>query len=697
MAIANEESVLGDFSNKALTFHNMQTRMFEREGNFYVATPGPDNEIHEYRISYTFGFYPLQQYLVELEGGHIQALNIAWDSRDEAEGGQRWIHLQPDEAVDTGSPFYWQRQLQNWNSRCAECHSTNIQKNFDESNLTYQTSWSEMNVACEACHGPGSSHVQLAGNGLTGGDTGIISGKGNIEWVFRDGKTIADPVGRKSTELVDICGGCHSRRAIIGELETGKNYHDQYQLATISDDLYFADGQIRDEVYVLGSFMQSKMYERGVTCTNCHEPHTGKLLLVGNSLCSQCHQADEFDTPSHYFHASESAGSQCVECHMPQRIYMQVDARRDHRFGIPDPAASMGSDIPNACNSCHKGTSAAWAVKNIEKWTSTLAKPHADTVLVEQARSGDPTTTRPILALVADESKPTMLRASMLSLLANFPSRVSTEAAEAYLNHAEPLLRASAVRLVRSVSPEVRWKILSSYVNDPVKAVRMEVAIALSDMASSVPLEKIGEFVALMNEYRQSLSLSADMPSTQSALGHLELNLGDTSAAIRRLEKAIKIEPDYIPARLNLADLYRSINNEKQASIHLQYAVKVAPDSGAANFSYGLSLIRQQKYQQAISYLKAATEQGDASSRYAYVYAVALDSLSRTDEALLFLENANRRWQNQYALLLLQIQLMEKTGDVEDILLPLSKLSRIAPGAPETRRLIKQYVQQPGG
>jgi tetratricopeptide (TPR) repeat protein len=694
MAHASPASVLGDFSGVSVNFHNIESRLYQRDSEYLIETLGADQKRHEFVISYTFGHYPLQQYLVAMDGGHLQALNIAWDSRDEGEGGQRWIHLQPNEPITTESPFFWTRHLQNWNTRCAECHSTNLEKNYDVEKNTFDTKWSEINVACEACHGPGSDHVSRAESKTLGEESGLINAGSSLKWKFGEGESIAHPEGEKTDEYLNMCGGCHSRRAIIDDLDSTATYHDQYQIALLDEGLYYPDGQIQDEVYVLGSFLQSKMHAKGVTCMNCHQPHTGKLILQGNNLCAQCHLSTEYDTTSHHFHPSGSEGTQCVECHMPETNYMLVDERRDHKFGVPNPAVSEKLGTPNACNGCHKGTTGAWAVGALAGWLKEPLNTDAYSELVAAARLGDPVTTRGVIAAVADESSSAILKATLLEQLSVFPSRVSAEAAANYLMDENPLVRSGAIRSLRGAPSQLRWQLLSPLIEDPVKSVRMEVAISLSTMPSDIPLEDIGSFVSLMNEYRGSLSKSIDMPSTQTSLGILELNLGDPLKAEQAYEGALRIEPNYIPAMLNLADLYRATNREAMAVPLLQSALEVAPDSGAAQFSYGLSLVRQREYETAIPYLRAATERQDSQPRYAYVYAIALDSVSRTDEALVFLNQANKDWPNQYDLLVTEVRYMEKQGRTDGILVLISKLSQIAPGSPEVKRLIGQYVQK---
>ncbi|MBQ75471.1 MAG: hypothetical protein CMQ20_10685 [Gammaproteobacteria bacterium] len=699
MAVASPRTVLGNFSDIKVTFHNIESRMFERESKFFIETLGDDKKLHEFQISYTFGHFPLQQYLVETKKGHLQALNISWDARPKEAGGQRWIHLQPGENITPGSPFFWTRYLQNWNARCAECHSTNLKKNYDADEASYNTVWSEINVACEACHGPGSLHVERAESLLLHKGSGLVNTPALLPWIFKEGESIAQLSGSRSENYasrhVDMCGGCHSRRSVIGDLDVQANYHDKYQLALLEEGLYYADGQIQDEVYVLGSFLQSKMHANGVTCMNCHQPHSGKLLLGGNELCAQCHLADKYDSKSHHFHPVGSTGSKCIECHMPKTTYMLVDDRRDHRFGIPNPGLSSKLGVPNACNKCHAGTSNDWASKAITTWLNDKPTPDSDShsQVNARARLGDPIMTRPILKLLEDESTPEILKATLLEQLAAFPSRVSTEAAAHYLTHPDPLVRVGAIRSLSTAPDQIRWQLLAPLARDPSRSARTEVAVALATMATEIPQEQMHLFETLIDEYRKSLSFSIDMPSTQTTLGSLEMDLGNELAAQEAFEKALAIEPDYVPALLNLADLYRAGNNEGKALGFLQRAVKFAPDSGAANFSYGLSLVRRKKYDDALPYLKAATEQEDSQPRYAYVYAVALDSVSQTDAALSYLEQATHDWPNQFDLLMAQVLYMEKLNETADILTPLSKLSRIAPNAPGVRSRIAQYIQ----
>ncbi len=719
MAVAEPGNVLGDFADVRVAFHGITSRFYQTDGKYFVETLGAAGQA-QFEISYTFGHYPLQQYLVAMADGRLQVLNTAWDSRPLDEGGQRWFHLQPDESAD--SPFFWTRHLQNWNSRCADCHSTNLVKGYDPETHRYTTSFSEPNVACEACHGPGSEHIAAARAGQNA--PGEIAGAGNtMAWRFKPGAAIAVGTGEISASQIDMCGGCHSRRAVVAA--TGA-YADRYQLALLEAGLYHADGQIEDEVFVLGSYLQSKMHAAGVTCSNCHEPHSGKLVLAGNNLCAQCHRPEVFATTEHHLHPVGSAGGQCVACHMPATTYMLTDDRRDHRFGIPDPALTLESGVPNACGDCHAEQSPGWAVAALGQ-----AAGSADVYarLNRRLQAHDALSAPEAMSFVRDPANPAIKRATILALMANLPP--GSLAAEAVARLAremagsdEPLIRAALIRSLGAAAPATRIAIIKKLATDPFKTVRIEAGRLFSELlpeekllveeplaeggeaalsvlsktALSVPSKtalsvpsKTATGVELVNEYRASLELAADTPSGQTALGLLELNLGQSRQAFAAYQQALAIEPDYVPALLNLADLHRASNEEAQAAALLQRAVSFAPEAGAANFSYGLSLIRQKRLAEALGYLETASHGPDSQPRYAYVYAVALDAGARTATALQVLRAASVRWPAQYDLLTLEVLYLEKTQRFDELATPLAELVKLAPASPAVRAWVRKY------
>ena len=346
---ASPATVLGNFDDAEFVYANTTTSFFSRGDERWVETDGPDGSLQEFRVTHAIGIEPLQQYLVELPDGRYQTLSIAWDTRPAESGGQRWFHLYPDEQIDSDDPLHWTGTYQSWNTTCAECHSTDLRKNYDSSGNRFDTTFASIDVDCEACHGPGSIHAS---------DPTVPPPAATSvarAWVFRDGASIASLAddAPRSNEI-EVCAQCHSRRSqLTDDYEPQDAFLDGFRPTLLDAGLYHADGQILDEVYVYGSFLQSAMASAGVTCSDCHEPHSTALRASGNDVCARCHLTSTFDTPQHHHHAANSPGSQCVSCHMRAETYMGVDPRRDHSFRVPRPDLSTRLQSPNACNDCH--------------------------------------------------------------------------------------------------------------------------------------------------------------------------------------------------------------------------------------------------------------------------------------------------------------------------------------------------------
>ncbi len=397
MKEATPETVLGDFADAEVEAHGVRSRFFRRDGGFFVHTDGPEGVLRDYPIRYTFGWYPLQQYLIEFPGGRLQSLGLAWDSRPQEQGGQRWFHLYPDEPMDHRNPLHWTAADQTWNYQCADCHSTDLRKRYDPERNAYDTRYAEINVACEACHGPGVRHVEWARAYAAGqAEPGKGRAQGSQEGAARDAasrgllvdlkdrdggiwqidpqtgqpkRSVPRPLQGSAQVQTQTCAQCHSRRGRIwNELTPGEPLHQGFRLALLEPSLYFPDGQIKDEVYVFGSFIQSRMYHQGVVCGDCHDPHSLKLHAEGNAVCARCHVANRYDSTEHHRHQPGSAGATCVACHMAQRTYMVVDERADHSMRVPRPDLTLKIGTPNACNGCHQDKDAAWAAAAVEGW-----------------------------------------------------------------------------------------------------------------------------------------------------------------------------------------------------------------------------------------------------------------------------------------------------------------------------------------
>ncbi|TGD72703.1 ammonia-forming cytochrome c nitrite reductase subunit c552 [Mangrovimicrobium sediminis] len=669
MQAASAQTVLGDFDDARFEYNGVTTRFFQRDGGYFVATDGEDGKLTEYPVAYVFGHYPLQQYLLPLSRGRLQALSIAWDSRPQAEGGQRWYHLYPDEAIDHRDPLHWTGPYQNWNTRCAECHSTDLHKNYSATTRSFDTQYEELNVSCEACHGPGQAHVTLAIEGKLDGaaDGGFpvhLAQRGT--WAYPQGEAIArrrEPL--ESRSQIDACGRCHSRRGTLGDYHYGADLLDTHRLALPRPPLYHVDGQILDEDYVYGSFTQSRMHMAGVVCSNCHEPHSAKLRAPGNAVCGQCHKPQVYDSEEHHFHPVGSAGAACANCHMPETTYMGVDPRRDHSLRVPRPDLSLVLGVPNACNQCHTDRSPDWALEALRKrgvqFLDTATHPAR---ALAQLQSGDLRGAPRVAELAGDDSAPPLWRATAMEALGEVGGRDALQSVAQLLYHDDSLIRTSTVRATDFLPLHQRFQLLMPLVDDPVRSVRMEVAASLA----GVPLEQVAPEQAaalskLFGEYRDVLAVDADMPATQLQLGLFLTARGELPAAEAAYREALRLNPQLIGAYLNLADLMRGSGDEAQARSLLETAMDIAPDNGDVLHSLGLLETRTGNAQQALDYLGRAAALERGSTRHRFVYAIALHDLGQPREAVAQLEALQRQSPQDQQVLQALVTYCTELGD----------------------------------
>lgn len=647
MEHANGGSVLGDFSDDTFDYFGTRSRFFKRDGKFFVETDNAKGQLQTFQVAYTFGHYPLQQYLIAFPDGRLQALSVAWDSRPVAQGGQRWFDLYPDQPVTHDDPLHWTGAFQNWNSRCASCHSTNLVKNYSPDTDRYDTHWQEINVGCEACHGPGSHHVAWAQGKRSLPNKGLVTDVRKL-WEPHDG--VLPIPQRADTPLpgqLQVCAECHSRRSELQQPDVRHNFFDDFSLSPLLDGRYFADGQMREEVYVTGSFLQSRMHANHVTCTNCHEPHSGKLRAAGNQLCLQCHQAAKYQTEQHLLHKVESPGAQCVNCHMPQRTYMGVDVRRDHSIRVPDPVASVKYGVPNACGQCHTDKTDQWAADIIIKRTGRKHPYYPQTALLSAARKNDAAVAPALLAYANDSNQPAILRATALLESGRFPSTVQLAAVDNALRSPDPLVRAGAVAALANVDLEQRLEHLQPLLDDPSKSVRMAVAQQLAGLSLvSAPAQLRGPLGRLFDEYQQSLMYNADMPESLSNLALFQATQSGPSVAEKTLRKALQLAPRYLPAMLNLADVYRAEGRDYLGETLLRQAVADYPESADAHHMLGLLYVRTGRKAQSVALLEKASEIAPDNARYMLVYALSLIDTGQRTQGIEVLHAAARRFPN---------------------------------------------------
>ncbi len=709
MQEATDETVLGAFDDASFTHAGVTSRFFRRDGKFFVATDGPDGKLGDFEISYTFGVYPLQQYLIALPDGRIQALGIAWDARRRDQGGQRWFHLYPDRQLKAGDPLHWTGIDQTWNFMCAECHSTELRKNYDAAANAYRTTWAEINVACEACHGPGSAHVAWGERQQSwlpwgkGGDDGLtvrFDERRGVHWTIdpTTGNARRSAPKTGATEL-ETCGVCHSRSAKIAQgWRPGEQLLETHVPSLLQPDLFEADGKMLGEVYNYASFRQSRMFMQGVTCSDCHEPHSLQLHAAGNGVCHQCHDAAKYDAPSHHHHADGSPATGCPACHMPARTYMVVDRRHDHGFRIPRPDLSVRFGVSNACNDCHANKDAAWAAAAIERWHGPERKGFQTWTEAFAAARDDSAEAGPLLLQVATApGAPAIARASAFEMLAAHPAPEAAGAVQQGLSDADPLVRLGALRALRWLPATQTWPLVHGLLDDPVRGVRLEAASLLAatpqDQLAPGDLERLSRAI---EDYVATQRLNADRPEARVNLGNLYAQQGQSGTAEAEYLAARQLDPEFVPTYVMLAQLYARQSRDAEGEQVVRQGLTRLTDSAELHFTLGLNLVRQHRAADAVPAFARAAELDPDNPRYAYVQGVALNSTGRTDEALQVLEAAQARHPADRDTLLALATINRDAGRMAAALSWADRLAALDPQAGTLRdEIARRAGQQP--
>ena len=701
MQEASEVTVLGNFQNGTYTKYGIKSTFFRRDGKFFVNTEGEDGKLHDFEIKYTFGATPLQQYLVEFPDGRLQVLPLCWDTRTKGEGGQRWFHIYANERIPPDDLLFWTRSNQNWNYMCAECHSTNIKLNYNQNTNSYGTTWSEIDVSCEACHGPGSEHLEWAKLNKKGESTEGIYQKGLViqlkdpnmgGWVFdlRTGNAQrSTPL--KSHKEIELCARCHARRdPITSDYIYGQPLVSTHRLQLLEEGMYFPDGQIQDEVYVYGSFLQSKMFHKGVTCSDCHDPHSMKIYATGNELCYRCHLQEKFADRSHHFHNPDSTGALCVECHMPERTYMVIDPRRDHSIRIPRPDLSIELGTPNACIKCHSNKTNQWAADSVTSWYGTdFSKREHYGEILHQGRNGHPNAERLLISLIVDTTQPNIIRATALLLLRDYLSNSSVETVSDLTYNKDPIIRYASVHALEAFEPNLRFTLGKHLLNDPILLVQIETARVLAPTPKELLIneDKVALEIAT-SKYLSSLTQFGDRPTFRVTLGNYYLQIGDYEKAEREYLHAIKIEPNFVYAYVNLADLYRLQEREADGERILSQALERQPNMPEINYALGLLLARQKRLPESLRYLEKAADLNPEDSHLSYTYGIALHSTGEVEKALQVLEDAFNRHPYNRDILISLVTINRDMENTTDALKYAEKLVRMFPGDQNAQRLL---------
>ena len=699
MAVATDSSVVGDFRNAEFTINGKTSKFYKRDGKFFVFTEGPGGIEKEFQITHTFGIRPLQQYLIPFENGKFQCLPIAWNTLQ-----KKWFHMagmvyQPED-LKPDNWLYWTNQAQNWNSMCAECHSTNLQKNFDLEKKSYNTTWSDISVNCEACHGPGSLHNEWARFPEMGrpqdNNAGLIVKTSRIS----------------SRQYVESCAPCHARRSSMGNYDHSHSEFSNYAIPQLpSPPTYYVDGQFLDEDYEYASFTQSKMYMKDVRCGDCHDPHSLKRKFEGNALCNQCHRADEYDTPNHHMHKMKGEtgtsfvnkrgerlgpgdGALCRDCHMPGRYYMGVDKRFDHSLRIPRPDLSVSLGTPNACTNCHDDKTNEWALQAVNKWYGERKKPHYGTILAD-AYSGKSGADVELLKLINSNLYPEIIRATAIGYLSAYQSQQADKTVRKALNDPDPLLRQAAAENYMAQDSSELFSALVPLLNDPIKSVRITAANRLATSRKSLFNEiQYRVFVAALDEYKKSQEYVADFPTGRYNLGNYYSKLKNLPKAEENYREAIVIDNLFYPAKTNLAMIYYQQGKTDQAEILFQDLVRNHPEATDGYYYLALLYSEQKKYPEAIGLLETALTKPGANPRIFYNLGLLYQMTGENDKSEATLKKGLAEQPGNYDLLYALFAFQMQRNNPTKAAPYIQELKARYPDNPQVQEMYTQFTKK---
>ncbi len=596
MQLPNDTTILGDFDNASFSADGETYLFYKRDSTYFVKT-GTKGKEQAYEIAHTFGVTPLQQYLIKFPNGKIQTLRATWDAKK-----KEWFNQYKGQEIAGNDWLHWSQGGQRWNTMCAECHSTNLKKNYNIAKDEFATSYDNITVSCEACHGPAGAHVNWATS---------ENPKENAQ---------IQVLGASQISQLNQCAGCHARRVKLTEvMKPNVAFDNQFMLQTINSEYYHPDGQIKEEDYVMGSFVQSKMHAQGVKCSDCHNVHSNKLKLTGNALCMQCHE-NNYNTEAHHFHKGVQESTQCVNCHMVGKIYMGNDFRRDHSFRIPRPDQSVQYGTPNACIGCHKEKLDSWAVDWINKWYGSKRSSHfSDYLLIASQPSYDHRTREEVLRFINNLNYPAIARATALEYFSINGEQADFDMLLAALKDSSALVRYNALAKFQQYPLEQKVSFALAHQNDETRLVRIAAAqlIVELDLNQLQPSER-GQAQLARNELLEMLRANADFPLGRLQLGDYYFKQKNTQRAITEYEMALKMDSLLTPVYTNLATAYSIIGNNQKALNTLNTLLKLEPSFARGYYLRGLLYYELGKIEQAITNLEEAIVKDPTNYRAYY-------------------------------------------------------------------------------
>ncbi len=660
------------FHSGASFQHGSQTSSTtEKDGRFFVATLGFEGKHEAYPVVRAVGHEPLRQFLVERPGGRFQTLEVAFDPHK-----GDWFDIYGNEDRRPGEWGHWTGRGMNWNTMCANCHNTRLRKNYDAANDVFHTAMAEASVGCEACHGPMKAHVQWRNSNAntTGTDPTVTK-------LDRD-------------QMLDTCGSCHARRReLTGDFVPGDPFSAHFQLSTVDEsDLYFPDGQVKDELYEFGSFLSSKMHHAGVRCVDCHDPHKAKPMLTGNELCMRCHtggatapggavKAPLIVAEAHSFHKAGSVT--CQSCHMPVTTYMQRHARHDHGFTIPDPLLTKELGIPNACNRCHADKDADWALTAADRWWGAkMNRPARErTRMIAAARAGKPTPG--LIVAVRGEVSP-YWKTSMLRVLA--PSVGDSDTVRLFLEyaqHTDPLVRTAALQGLEGVAAmgnNAARQVITRKLSDPDRSVRVAAAWALR---ASLDLNSRAG-----TELAHTLEIATDQPTGQLALGAFEQARGRVDEALRHHEKAVAWDSGSAGIRHEYAVLLSALERPADALKQMREAVRLDPKNAEFHYKLALAIHETGGLSSAASEFEEAVRLDPTHARAWYNLGLARSQLRNPKGAIEALRHGEQADPSDPRIPYARATIHANLGQQQEAREAAERALQLAPDMPEARQFL---------
>lgn len=658
MDSATDKTVKANFNNSSFNYFGSTADFYKKGNRYFVKTTDTSGVLKEFEIAYTFGHTPLQQYVIAFSDGRKQVLPYCWDTRPAQVGGQRWFHLYGNEEIKPSDELFWQHYSQNWNYMCADCHTTGLQQNFDVEANTFNTTYTAMGVNCESCHGPGSKHIAWTKN-KSSKDVykgfGFSLKENNVSWVMNKETGIAQRNTARQHDLqVQTCARCHSRSIPVAEKY---NFGHALLWSHIPDNAgpesFYIDGQQKEEDYEHASFLQSKMYAAGVTCSNCHNAHSGELIQPGNLLCASCHAPEKFDTEAHTHHPVNTTGASCVSCHMPGKNYMQIDYRLDHSIRIPRPDLGTVTGSPDACTQCHSSENKQSIIASFKTWygTSLEKKPEHYGVLLHSISNYKDSAFVRYTELLSKPDYPDIMKATSFRYATQYPTPGVIQEIQKNLESPNELLRYRALETLGEFPADQVSAFLTPLLNDATPTIRMEAARILAPVHTQLDAANRNAFDQAIEAYISAQKKFASRPETCMNLGIIYTQLQRYQEAEKFYMIGLQRYPMFQALYINVADLYRSVKNEESCKKYLEAGISRFPQNAALQQALGYWYIRQQKTAEGMTALKRAMELQKDNAEFTYSYAIGLYSTGKKQEGISLLKQYLAAHPNDPAML----------------------------------------------